>query len=172
MDDFRKPIRQLRSALLARTALADLDESSEPRVARGLDWLASRQAPSGGFGSGGAAETAQSVLALLAWRPAWRVSESHALACAYLEDRIATGEALETLWDEAVVLRVLIGSDDAAVRGRALERALALIARATVADPPHHVAQALSLAHEAGLPTDDLEEVLSAIDIESVGGNA
>ncbi|WP_448388506.1 hypothetical protein [Microbacterium aurum] len=158
--------------MLDRTTLADLDENSDARIARGLNWLAATQNAVGGFGSGGAAETAFAVLAITRWRPQWALTADCMRACEYLESKIASGEATETIWDEAVVLRVLVASDDAAMRGRALEQAAGLIARVVEPDArPHHLAQALLLAIAAKLPTAKLVSAVEKVDVAQLRDN-
>lgn len=170
MVNFGAHLHELRSELLSRAASILIEEQSDARIERALDWLVERQDPTGGFGSGGSAESAFSVFAILAWRKEWRESEGLRKALSYLEEKIASGEATETFWDEAVVLRVLLLSPEPAVRRSAVERAVSLVSRVVSGDQKaHHLSQSLMLAREASLPTDALEAALAALDIGSVG---
>lgn len=71
------------------------------------------------------------------------------------------------------MLRVLVAASDPGQRNRGIERATALISRVSdgVAQP-HHLAQAVLLAHHAALPSVGLIEKLGEVHLRALGGNA
>lgn len=134
----------LRSELITDNQAFALNEASEPRVSRAIEWLLANRTDQGWWAYRSPTVTSLACLAIARWRP----GEAEHLLKESAEWLLGLAEAdtLETPWESAIMLRTLAvldyGTTPEAVslRGRLLE----LPIDASWARRPHHAAQIVS----------------------------